>query len=166
MWNSPGENYLLLSVWLKKPEDAMRFDNVNFEEAPPFVLPSGQRVACRVDRATQTFLRARQVIYGHRMFRHDPTGTEFPKITSLKFNDNYIVANAPEPPVEFELREFLERYLSSSRMYSFEGERHSLTLNELLDRYLAAPADGGSDAVAPPVDTDDDEEEQSVKRRA
>jgi hypothetical protein len=137
-------SHLLVSAWLVNPDDASRYGNdiCQFMKAPPFFYhPDMPPIPVRIDRATLTFARSRQISYEWELYLDEASGKQRPRITHL----NIDMSTGDETRVSgLSWLDFLGRYTSQSRYYTFADEEARIT--ELSD-------------------DDDDEEEETKPRR-
>ena len=117
--NASHPKWLYASAWLEKPEDSRRYDEVNFVEAPDLVITSSAPpIPVRMDRATLTFLRSRNVSYAWEQYMHEDTGQWRVRITDIHIDK----ATGGDTAVHLSWDEFLPRFLSQIRNYQFEDE--------------------------------------------
>ena len=111
--------WLYASAWLEKPEDSRRYDEVNFHEAPDLVLNASlPSIPVRMDKATLTFMRSRNVSYAWEQYMHEDTGQWRVRITGIHVD----TATGDATAVRMSWDEFLPRFLSQIRQYRFDDE--------------------------------------------
>jgi len=136
--DAANAKWLYASAWLAKPEDSMRYGNCNFVEAPPLLLDASlPPIPVRIDLATLTFTRSRQMSYAWERFAHEDSGEWRLRITGINIDRS----TGDSSRVDMGWFDFLARYTADTQQFTFEDEQRE-----------AGMSDESSD--------DDDEEEE------
>ena len=112
--------WLYASAWLATPEDSMRYGNCNFVEAPALVLDASlPPIPVRIDLATLTYARSRQLSYAWERYQHEDTGQYRVRITGINIDRS---TGNPERAVTLGWLDFLARYTSDTHQFTFADE--------------------------------------------
>jgi len=107
---------LLVSVWLRNPNDANRYRGLHFASAPPVFVklpdrgdePRGLLVPVLADSCTVTFLRSRRVEYDYVMMNGRTPCIRALRVSSVPAKDHV----PGQPPISLSVKEFVPRYLT------------------------------------------------------
>ncbi len=137
--HATNPKWLYVSLWAKRPDDTLRYDNCHFVTALALKLDeSVPPIPVRADLATATYLRSRKYAYEWEQYRPEDAPHEWRvRITGVVVD----MTSGDSTRVTLPFDEFLPRYHADSRYYEFEDE------------------------VPAAIDSDDDEEEDKRPAR-
>jgi hypothetical protein len=135
--------YLVVSAWMRTPDDALRFNNCFFKQANPLAIErdDGEApfiVPVYMDEATLTYLRSRVYTYTWQPYIHSIDGSRF---QAFKTTDTGQTVLTKPPPDEVLAEHVVERRAWITSIYvdmtSGDASRVDLSFIDFLQRYQA-----------------------------